>query len=57
MLQFATDYRAALDIMTANRDMNLRKYELSEKEWGMATELREVLQVCFTCIFLSFFLI
>ena len=57
MLQFATDYRAALDIMTADHDMNLRKYELSEKEWGMATELREVLQVCFTCIFLSFFLI
>ena len=57
MLQFATNYRAALDIMTADCDMNLCKYELSEKEWGMATELCEVLQVCFTCLFLSFFLI
>ena len=57
MLQFATDYRAALDIMTADRDMNLRKYELSEKEWGMATELVEVLQVGFTYFFLCFFLI
>ena len=32
MVQFATDYCAALDIMTADRDMNLRKFELSEKE-------------------------
>ena len=57
MLQFATDYHAALDIMMADRNMNLRKYELSEKEWGMATELREVLQVGFTCLFLCLFLI
>jgi hypothetical protein len=46
MVEFATEYRAALDIMTADRDMNLRKFELSKKEWGMATELSEVLQVC-----------
>ena len=45
MLEFATEYRAALDIMTADRDMNLRKFELSKKEWGMATELCEVLRV------------
>ena len=54
MLQFATDYRAALDIMTADRDMNLRKYELSGKEWGMATELHEVLQVGFIFFFVFF---
>ena len=52
MLEFATEYRAALDIMTADRDMNLRKYELSKKEWGMATELCEVLQVCLCVFFL-----
>ena len=45
MVEFATKYRAALDIMTADRDMNLHKFELSKKEWGMATELCEVLQV------------
>lgn len=45
MVEFATEYRAALDIMTADRDMNLHKFELSKKEWGMATELCEVLQV------------
>ena len=33
MLQFATKYCSALDIMMANHDMNLCKFELSEKEW------------------------
>ena len=47
MVEFAIEYRAALDILTADRDMNLRKFELSKKEWGMATELCDVLQVCF----------
>jgi hypothetical protein len=45
MLDFATEYRAALDIMTADRDMNLRQFELSEEEWNMVTELCEVLRV------------
>jgi hypothetical protein len=47
MVQFAIEYRAALDIMKADRDMNLRKFELSKKGWGLATELCEVLQVGF----------
>jgi len=45
MLEFAAEYRAALNVMTADRDMNLRKFELSKKEWGMAIELCEVLRV------------
>jgi len=32
MLEFADKYRAALNVMTADRDMNLRKFELSKKE-------------------------
>lgn len=43
MLEFATEYHAALNVMTADCDMNLRKFELSKKEWGMAAELCEVL--------------
>jgi hypothetical protein len=43
MLEFADEYRAALNVMTADHDMNLRKFELSKKEWAMATELCEVL--------------
>ena len=55
IVEFATEYRAALDIMTPDHDiMNLRKFELSKKEWGMATELCEVLQVCYTFIFLHY---
>ena len=40
-----TDYRVPLDIMTADRDMNLHKFELSKKEWAMVTELCEALEV------------
>jgi hypothetical protein len=45
MVEFALEYRAALNTMTADRDMNLRQFELSKKEWGMATELCEALRV------------
>ena len=47
MVEFATGYSTALNIMTADRDMNLRKFELSKKEWGMVTELSDVLRVGF----------
>jgi hypothetical protein len=43
MLEFAAKYHVALNIMTADCDMKLCKFELSKKEWGMATELCEVL--------------
>jgi len=45
MLKFTDEYRAALNVMTADCDMNLRKFKLSKKEWAMATELCEVLRV------------
>jgi len=45
MLEFTAKYHAALNIMTADHDMKLHKFELSKKEWGMATELCEVLRV------------
>jgi hypothetical protein len=51
MVEFATEYCAALNLMTADRDMNLRKFELSKKEWGMVTELCEVLRVSFFFLF------
>ena len=43
MLEFAAEYRAALNVITANLDINLCQFELSKKEWGMATELCDVL--------------
>ena len=45
MVNFASEYHTALNVMTTDHDMNLRQFELTKKEWGMATELCEVLQV------------
>lgn len=45
MLDFAVDYRKAIDIITDERDMKLRKYELSDTEWDLAEELRDILKV------------
>jgi hypothetical protein len=51
MVEFTTEYRAALDIMTADCDMKLRQFELSKKEWSMVSELCEVLRVRFHLYF------
>ena len=45
MLLFALDFRPAIDSMTTMRDFDLRRYELSPAEWGIAQELRDVLKV------------
>jgi len=44
MLDFAIDYRAAIDDMTSIRD--LRKYELENDEWDTAVNLRDTLKAC-----------
>ena len=46
MLVFAIKYRKALDMITSEREMKLRAYELSQEEWDIATHLCEVLKVC-----------
>ena len=53
MLDFAVENREALDIITGDRDMKLRKYELSEDEWDIAIQLRDILKVSLL-LFLSF---
>lgn len=45
MLAFAYQYRAALDIITANREMKLRMYELSDTDWNIVKDLRDLLKV------------
>ncbi|KAG6862659.1 hypothetical protein C0991_010989, partial [Blastosporella zonata] len=45
MLTIAVQYRTAIDELTANRTFQLRKYELSKKEWIMAAQLSKVLKV------------
>jgi hypothetical protein len=44
MLLFALEYREAIDKMSGDKTNNLRKYELSEEEWGLASQLRDVLK-------------
>jgi hypothetical protein len=45
MLNSANEYKSAIDSLTGNRAMGMRKCELSEEEFGIAEELRDVLRV------------
>ena len=45
MLDFAINYCTALDAMTSNRDLSLRKYELEDNEWAIAEHLCDMLKV------------
>ena len=46
MLDFAVKYRAAIDSLTSNRELNLRKCELEDGEWEVAGNLRDTLKAC-----------
>ena len=46
MLNFAVEHIATIDVITSDRDMKLRQYKLSEDEWDVACQLRDVLKVC-----------
>ena len=46
MLEFAIRDRPAIDAITDNRDMKMRKLELDAEDWVIATELRDTLKVC-----------
>ena len=45
MLDFAVEHITAINTITADRDMKLRQYELSESDWAIARQLRDVLKV------------
>lgn len=45
MLNFAVEYRKALDAISADCEMDLRKFELTENEWKIAMQLHDVLKV------------
>lgn len=44
MLQFALQYRAAIDDIVGNKTANLRQYELDEEEWETAKQLCDTLK-------------
>ena len=46
MLDFAVEHITAIDTITGDHDMKLRQYELSEDDWDIARQLRDVLKVC-----------
>jgi hypothetical protein len=48
MLEFAIEYRAAIDAVTSIRDLNLCKYKLADKEWVIATDICDSLKACIT---------
>ena len=54
MLEFAVDYREALDSITGNQKMKLRQYELAEEDWEIATKLCDVLKVGHSFFFFSY---
>jgi len=45
MLKYALEHHKALDIITQQWDLGLRKFELTDKEWEIASQLRDVLKV------------
>jgi hypothetical protein len=48
MLDFAIKYRSAIDKITADRNTDLRKFELNDAEWEIARQLRDTLKVRFS---------
>jgi hypothetical protein len=45
-LQFALQYRKAIEAMVGDLSNGLRKYEMDDEEWGLIEELTTVLKVC-----------
>ena len=45
MLEFAIEYREALESITGNQRMKLSQYELMEEDWEIATQLHDILKV------------
>ena len=45
MMAFALKYRAAVDGITADKSLKLRKYELDGEDWQVIEDLVAVLEV------------
>ena len=54
MLQFAIEYRDALDKIMGEKELNLRAYEMDNEEWEIAEQLSEVLKVYILSILVCF---
>jgi hypothetical protein len=45
MLQFALQYRTAIDDIAGNKTAGLRQYEIDDDEWKIAQQLCDTLKV------------
>ena len=45
MVEFAVEHHEPINVITQRRDLGLRKFELSDKEWATLKELQGVLTV------------
>ena len=50
MLEFAIEFREALDTITGEKEMRLRKYKMDNEEWEIAQQLRDVLKVSISLV-------
>ena len=50
MLEFAIEFREALDTITGEKEMRLRKYEMDNEEWEIAQQLRDFLKVSISLV-------
>ncbi|KAG0706868.1 hypothetical protein DFH29DRAFT_758840, partial [Suillus ampliporus] len=51
MLNYAVEHRKAVDIVTQHWDLGLCEFELSDEEWDIAGQLRDILK--YTTLFFS----
>ncbi|KAG1895975.1 uncharacterized protein F5891DRAFT_959346 [Suillus fuscotomentosus] len=45
MLKYTLEHRKAVDVVMQCRDLGLRKFELTDEEWEIAGQLRDVLKI------------
>lgn len=45
LLAFSNKYSKALDLLTAERGLKMRKFEMNDDEWELAAQLEKVLEV------------
>jgi hypothetical protein len=50
-MRFVLTYRAAINKITADKSLKLRKYELDNGDWVIIEDLVCVLEVCVSTIF------
>lgn len=45
MLKVAVEYRKVIDVMCADRELGLRKFEHTSREWTIVKQLTDILKV------------